>query len=54
MKRYEDIGVSLADACLVRMSELHTNCKLLTIDRDFLIYRRDGRRTIPLIAPFDS
>lgn len=52
MARYRDVGVSLADACLVRMSELHPRCEVLTIDRDFLIYRRDGRRTIPLIAPF--
>lgn len=52
MSRYEDNGISLADACLVRMSELHTRCKVLTTDTDFLIYRRDGRRTIPLIAPF--
>jgi predicted nucleic acid-binding protein len=52
MVRYKDVGVSLADACLVRMSELHTRCEVMTIDRDFLIYRRDGRRIIPLIAPF--
>lgn len=52
MARYADIGVSLADACLVRLSELKPDCALMTIDRDFLVYRRDGRRTIPLIAPF--
>jgi predicted nucleic acid-binding protein len=53
MRRYADIGASLADVCLVRMSELHANCKVFTTDSDFLIYRRDGRRTIPLIAPFE-
>ena len=53
MTRYRDIGISLADACLVRMSEIHAQCQVMTIDRDFLIYRRDGRRTIPLIAPFE-
>jgi predicted nucleic acid-binding protein len=52
MARYNDIGVSLADACLVRMSELHERCVVLTLDRDFLVYRRGGRRAIPLIAPF--
>lgn len=52
MARYRDIGISLADACLVRMSELHARCEVLTLDTDFLVYRRDGRRTIPLIAPF--
>ena len=54
MRRYADVGASLADICLVRMSELYPNCRVLTIDSDFLIYRRDGRRTIPLIAPFDT
>lgn len=52
MNRYRDAGVSLADACLVRMSEVHAHCQVMTVDRDFLIYRRYGRRTIPLIAPF--
>lgn len=52
MARYRDAGVSLADACLVRMSEIHPRCEVMTLDRDFLIYRREGRRTIPLIAPF--
>lgn len=54
MSRYEDHGISIADACLVRMSELHARCEVLTLDTDFLVYRRDGRRTIPLIAPFDG
>lgn len=54
MARYSDIGISLADACLVRMSEIHARSQVMTIDRDFLIYRRDGRRTIPLVAPFGS
>lgn len=52
MARYADGGISLADACLVRMSELHPRCQVMTVDRDFLIYRRDRRRTIPLLAPF--
>jgi predicted nucleic acid-binding protein len=52
MARYEDAGISLADACLVHMSELTPRCQVMTIDRDFLIYRRDGRKIIPLLAPF--
>jgi predicted nucleic acid-binding protein len=54
MRRYANIGASLADVCLVRMSEIYSNCRVLTLDRDFLVYRRDGRRSIPLIAPFDA
>jgi predicted nucleic acid-binding protein len=52
LDRYRDQGASLADACLVRMSELHRDCQVLTTDRDFLVYRREGRRVIPIIAPF--
>lgn len=52
MKRYRDVPMSLADACLVRMSEDQDDPVVLTLDHDFQIYRRRGRRTIPLIAPF--
>lgn len=51
-RRYDDRPISIADASLVRMSELHPECVVLTFDRDFLIYRRNGRQKIPLLAPF--
>ncbi len=41
-----------ADICLVRMSEFAKGCVVFTLDRDFLVYRRNGRQTIPLLAPF--
>jgi len=44
--------MSLADACLVRMAEVHPHCQVLTTDRDFLVYRRHGRHVIPVLAPF--
>jgi uncharacterized protein len=50
-ERYDNVPASLADACLIRMSELHDRCKVLTLDSDFHIYRRHGRKTIPLIRP---
>ena len=43
--------MSLADACLVRMSELYPELPLLTLGHDFRIYRRHGRQVIPLICP---
>jgi len=44
--------MDLADACVVRMSELRKSCRVLTLDRrDFSSYRRNGRGIIPLIAP---
>ena len=51
MRRYENVPMSLADACLVRMSELTADCVVLTIDSDFRIYRRNGRKSIPLLTP---
>lgn len=50
-KRYSDQPMSLADACLVRMAELHATSKVLTIDSDFSVYRKQGRRVIPVITP---
>jgi predicted nucleic acid-binding protein len=52
LRKYRDLPATLADVCLVRMSELRKDCAVLTLDRDFLVYRRNGRQTIPLISPF--
>lgn len=51
MARYSNVPMSLADACLVRMSELYPECVLLTTDSDFTIYRRHGRKAIPTFTP---
>lgn len=51
MTRYNDVPMSLADACLVRLSELHPKVPLITLDSDFFIYRRHGRQMIPVISP---
>jgi predicted nucleic acid-binding protein len=41
-----------ADACLVRLSELHREHTVITTDADgFRIYRRFARQAIPLIVP---
>src|SRR5438874_13133603 len=50
--KYRNLPASLADACLVRMTEIFLNSQLLTTDRHFRIYRRHGREMIPLLAPF--
>jgi predicted nucleic acid-binding protein len=52
MRRYADLPMSLADACLVRMAELTPAARVMTLDRDFMVYRRNGRQSIPLVAPF--
>ena len=51
MRRYADIPMSFADACLVRLSELYADCRVFTIDRHFRQYRRNGRQVIPLLSP---
>ncbi|MBV8063566.1 MAG: hypothetical protein JOY51_08220 [Nevskia sp.] len=54
-ERYADRKPDLADLCLVRMSELHPRHSVITIDRrDFRVYRRNRRDTIPLICPPDA
>ena len=50
-KRYADRRPDLADLCLIRMSELHPGHTVITIDRDFRIYRRNKREVIPLLFP---
>ncbi len=49
--RYHNVPASLADVCLVRMAEIHDRCLVLSLDSDFHIYRRHGRKTIPLSRP---
>jgi predicted nucleic acid-binding protein len=51
MNRYAKVPMSLADACLVRMTEVVPATRILTIDRDFLIYRRHGRQSVPVLMP---
>lgn len=51
LRKYADQQMDLADACLVRMSELHRDCVVVTVDSDFRVYRRNGREAIPLLAP---
>jgi predicted nucleic acid-binding protein len=51
MRRYRNVPMSLADACLVRLIELTSQATLFTVDSDFEIYRQKGRRLIPLLAP---
>lgn len=53
MRRYRARPMSLADACLVRLSELHKDAVIFTLDDDFLIYRRQGNKVIPVLMPED-
>jgi predicted nucleic acid-binding protein len=50
MRRYANVPMSLADACLVRMAEM-TGLPICTLDADFRIYRARGHRGLDLITP---
>ena len=49
--KHRDVPMSLADASLVRMSELHPASPVFTLDRGFASYRRSRGQRIPLLYP---
>jgi predicted nucleic acid-binding protein len=51
MRKFASVPMSLADACLVRMSEIEPETLVLTLDNDFRAYRRNKRHVIPAIMP---
>src|SRR5579862_7382527 len=51
LHKYASVPISLADACLVRMSEIIADPIVLTTDSDFHIYRRHSRQVVPCILP---
>ena len=51
MKKYHNVPMSFADACLVRMSEILPDPAVVTTDSDFHVYRRHGRQVVPCVTP---
>ena len=51
VRRYTDVPMSLADACLVRLAELHPQSPVFTLDSDFAVYRKNVRQVITSICP---
>ena len=51
MRRYRDQPMDLADACLVRMTEVEPRSLVVTTDEDFRVYRRNGREVVPHVLP---
>ncbi len=52
LHKYADMQMDLADACIVRMSEMFRDCRVITVDRkDFSVFRRNGRELIPILTP---
>lgn len=53
--KFADRHMDLADACLVRMTELTAHCRVWTLDRrDFSAYRRRGRQSVPCVFPDEA
>ena len=51
LDKYQDTPMSVADACLVRMSELVAEPLVYTRYADFLVYRRHSRQSSPCLMP---
>jgi len=51
IEKYSDVPMSLADACLVRMTETLADPIILTTDKDFRVYRRHSRQVVPCVMP---
>jgi hypothetical protein len=41
----------VADACIVRMAELHDRHAVFTLDADFFVYRKYGRERLGYHSP---
>jgi uncharacterized protein len=50
IRRYRNVPMSLADASLVRLAEIH-RAPVCTLDSDFKIYRLLGRTPLDVICP---
>jgi uncharacterized protein len=51
LAKYSDRPMSLADACVVRMAEIHERHAVLTLDSDFVVYRKHGKVPLAVIHP---
>ena len=51
MSKYANVPMSLADACLIRMTEIEKNSQIITLDQDFNVYRRFNRQQVPVLMP---
>lgn len=51
LEKYNNIPMSLADACLVRLCEQLSESVVCTTNRNFTLYRKNKRDIIPVILP---
>jgi predicted nucleic acid-binding protein len=51
MKKYRDVAISLADACLIRCAEIYNESRILSFDSDFEFYRWGGNKKFQPLKP---
>jgi uncharacterized protein len=54
LDRYADAPMDFADACVVRLAEIHLDATVCTTDSHFRFFRKNGQDAIQLLAPFAS
>lgn len=50
LRKYRSVPIDLADGCLVDLADQMGTGRILTLDRDFEIYRWRSRRTFELLV----
>lgn len=50
MRKYRDLPMSLADACLVLMADANPGSRIFTFDHHFALYRAPSRRKLKPIG----
>ena len=51
IQKYQSLPMSFADACLVRLAEIHDGAVVLTVDSHFQVYRKNGSESLSLMMP---
>jgi predicted nucleic acid-binding protein len=49
LRKYRDRKIDLADACLIRLAEISGSADILTLDRDFAVYRWGKNKTFHIL-----
>jgi predicted nucleic acid-binding protein len=53
LQKYRDREIDLADGCLIQMAGEYKTAEVLTLDRDFRVYRWGRGKTFNLLIPLD-
>jgi len=53
LRKYRDRRIDLADACLIRLADEFETGDILTLDKDFAIYRWSKNKTFRMLLPLN-